>query len=46
MYVCVRARTCVEEMKNNKFEIANIYIYIKSAVHKTVEAFGFEFSLT
>jgi len=43
--VCVRARVCLRN-KNDKFEIANIYIYSKSAVHKTVKAFGFKFSLT
>jgi len=43
--VCVRARICLRN-KNDKFEIANIYIYSKSAVHKTIEAFGLSFSLT
>lgn len=37
--MCVCARVCLRN-KNDKFEIANIYIYSKSAVHKTVEAFG------
>lgn len=44
VYVCMCARACVcvfcLRNKNDKFEIANIYIYSKLAVHKTVEAFG------
>lgn len=29
---------------NSDFKIEDIYIYSKSAVHKTVKAFGFKFS--
>lgn len=45
IYVCAHMCICLRN-KNDKFEIANIYIYSKSAVHKMVEAFGFKFSLT
>jgi len=45
IYVYVCARACLRN-KNDKFEIANIYIYSKSAVHKTAKAFGFKFPLT